>query len=89
MVGMNWKDAFIDGNKLGAAFGSYSSYATKVKGDSSPDDENFAMEVFYQHQVSDNIAIKPALFWITDADGASAKDGEDVMGALIQTTFKF
>ena len=25
MVGMTWNDAFIDGNKLGLAFGSYSS----------------------------------------------------------------
>ena len=38
------EDAFIDGNKLGVAFGSYSSYATEMKGDSDPDDENFAIE---------------------------------------------
>jgi hypothetical protein len=28
MVGLNWNDAFIEGNKLGLGFGSYSSYAT-------------------------------------------------------------
>ena len=89
MVGLTWDNAFVDGNKLGAAIGSYSSYATSTKGDSSPDDENLAIEVYYDYQVTDNITIKPALFWITDADGASAVDGEDVMGALVQTTFKF
>ena len=89
MVGLTWNNAFVDGNKLGAAIGSYSSYATSTKGDSSPDDENLAIEVYYDYQVTDNITIKPALFWVTDADGASAVDGEDVMGALVQTTFKF
>ena len=89
MVGLNWDDAFIEGNKLGAAFGSYSSYATAKKGDSSPDDENFAAEVYYAFRVTDHITIKPALFWVTDADGANAIKGEDTMGALVQTTFKF
>ena len=74
MVGLNWKNAFIDGNKLGLGFGSYSSYATEMKGDRpNGDDENFAIEAYYDYQVSDNITITPAIFWVEDADGASIK----------------
>jgi hypothetical protein len=89
MVGLTWDDAFIDGNKLGAAVGSYSSYATKLKGNDSPDDENFAGEVWYSFQVTDNISIKPALFWTDKANGANSVKGANKFGALVQTTFKF
>ncbi len=89
MVGLTWDDAFIEGNKLGAAVGSYSSYATEIKGDSSPDDENFAAEIWYNYQVTDNISVKPAVFWTTDAFGAATVDGANKFGALVQTTFKF
>ena len=69
MVGLNWKDAFMDGNKLGVGFGSYSSYATSVKGQGWPDDENFAVEVYYDFRVTDNIQVTPAIFWVDDAYG--------------------
>jgi hypothetical protein len=89
MVGLTWDDAFVDGNKLGAAFGSYSSYATEVKGNSDPDDENFAAEFWYNFQVTDNISIKPAVFWTQDANGDATRKGADKFGAVVQTTFKF
>ena len=89
MVGLNWNNAFIEGNKLGLAFGSYSSYATEMKGDSNPDDENFAIEGYYDYQVSDNITVTPALFWIENADGNASIGGSDTLGGLIKTTFKF
>ena len=89
MVGMNWKNAFVDGNKLGMAFGSYSSYATGMKGDNSPEDENLAWEVYYDYRVSDNITVTPAIFYVDDADGAASVDGSDTFGGLVKTTFKF
>jgi hypothetical protein len=89
MVGLSWNDVFVDGNKLGAAVGSYSSYATEVKGDSDPEDENFAAEIWYNFQVSDNISIKPAVFWTQDAYGDATVKGADKFGAVVQTTFKF
>ena len=89
MVGLNWSDAFIDGNKLGIGFGTYSSYATEVKGDSDPDDGNFAIEGYYDFQVTDNITVTPAVFWIQDADGDASVDGSDSFGGLVKTTFKF
>jgi hypothetical protein len=89
MVGMTWNDAFFDGNKLGAAVGSYSSYATDVKGDNDPEDDNFAAEIWYNYQVSDNVSIKPAVFWTQDAYGNATVDGANKFGAVVQTTFKF
>jgi hypothetical protein len=89
MVGLSWDDVFVDGNKLGTAFGSYSSYATELKGTSDPDDENFAAEIWYDFQVTDNISVKPAVFWTQDANGAKTVKGSDVFGAVVQTTFKF
>jgi hypothetical protein len=89
MVGLTWDDAFVDGNKLGAAVGSYSSYATELKGDSDPEDENFAAEIWYNFQVTDNISVKPALFWADDAKGNTSVDGSNKFGAVVQTTFKF
>jgi hypothetical protein len=89
MVGLTWDDAFVDGNKLGAAVGSYSSYATEVKGDNDPEDENFAAEIWYNFQVTDNISVKPAVFWSQDANGSATVKGADKLGAVLQTTFKF
>ncbi|MDC3048443.1 iron uptake porin [Synechococcus sp. AH-736-A19] len=89
MVGLNWNDAFIDGNKLGIGFGTYSSYATEVKGDSDLGDSNFAIEGYYDFQVTDNITVTPAVFWIQNADGDASVDGADSLGGLIKTTFKF
>ena len=92
MVGMTWDDAFFDGNKLGAAIGSYSSYATNLKGDSDPEDENFAAEIWYNYQVTDNVSIKPAVFWANagyDKNSTADVDGANKFGAIVQTTFKF
>jgi len=89
MVGLTWDDVFIEGNRLGAAVGSYSSYATEVKGDSDPEDENFAFEVWYDYRVTDNVSVKPAIFYTSDAFGKDAIDGQNKFGALVQTTFKF
>merc|ERR1712134_32204 len=78
MVGLNWTDAFMEGNKLGLGFGSYSSYATEVKGGSDDsDDVPFAIEGWYDFQVTDNITVTPAVFYITNADGDAQVDGAD------------
>ena len=89
MVGLNWNDAFMEGNKLGIGFGSYSSYAREVKDWGWPDDENFAIEGYYDFQVTDNITVTPAIFYVQDADGHESWDGSDSIGGLVKTTFKF
>ncbi len=45
--------------------------------------ETLAYELWYKFQVTDNISVTPAFFWIEN-DGAS-----DTYGGLVKTTFKF
>ena len=91
LVGLSWNDAFIEGNRLGVGFGSYSSYAQEVKGMSSDDESNFAIEAYYDFQVSDNIRVTPAVFYVDNAFGKASvsDDAANKLGALVQTTFKF
>ena len=94
-TGLKWEDAFMKGNALGFAFGQ-PQFATALRGDAMPDDGNYAFELYYNFQVTDNIAIAPALFYLSRPMGQNTEglvnngDGEfNVFGALVQTTFKF
>jgi len=94
MVGLQWGDAFMKGNSLGMAIGSAGSAA---KGKCSRFDglnctggiwvpngqETLAYELWYKFQVTDNISVTPAFFWIGN-DGV-----DDTYGGLVKTTFKF
>jgi hypothetical protein len=89
MVGLNWKDAFVKGNVLGMAVGQ----PTFVTGgtDNTPADGNYAWEWFYRFQVSDNIAVTPAIFWLSRPQGEFTGNGNtfNTFGYLVQTTFRF
>ena len=89
MVGLNWKDAFVKGNVLGMAVGE----PTFVTGgtDNGPWDGNYAWEWFYKFQVSDNIAVTPAIFWLSRPQGELTGNGDtfNSFGYLVQTTFRF
>ena len=43
-------------------------------------------EFFYKYQVSDNISVTPAIFWVNDYQQNS---GSYTWGGVIQTTFRF
>jgi hypothetical protein len=110
MVGLNWKDAFLKGNALGAAVGQ-PTWVTSVRSGTSGNaqsgviDGNYAFELFYKFQATDNIAITPAVFWLSRArgqmtgttsastalsnPGISGGDTLGTFGALVQTTFRF
>jgi hypothetical protein len=75
-VALQWSDAFIKGNALGMAYG-----ATQVGG---TDQGENAYELFYKFQVTDNISVTPAFFWINGGGTAN-----DTTGGLVKTTFKF
>ena len=89
MVGLNWDDAFIEGNKIGVGFGSYSSYAREIKGQGTGEEPNFTIEGYYDFQVSDNIRVTPAIFWVNNGMGKESIDGANKLGGLVKTTFKF
>jgi len=75
-VALQWQDAFVKGNALGMAYGD-----TQVGGTTQG---TTAYELFYKFQVTDNIAVTPAFFWI-NGGGQNA----DSTGGVVKTTFKF
>ena len=84
-VGLNWKDAFIKGNALGFAIGQ-PTFITSVSGDSASGDVadgQFALEAFYKFQLTDNIAVTPAIFWLSRARGALTNSAASVRSALL------
>jgi hypothetical protein len=106
-VGLNWKDLFVKGNVLGIAVGQPTFITgVSVNGDNKDVyDGNYALEAYYKFQVTDKIAVTPAIFWLSRARGQqtstnsltaaladptiSSGDTLGTFGALVQTTFKF
>ena len=89
MVGLQWSDVFLMGNDLGIAVGQ-PTFVTATD-DGTPDDGNYAMEAWYQFQVTDNIAITPGVFWLSRPYGELTPNDKSVgiFGGLVQTVFKF
>jgi len=56
-----------------------------------PNDGNFAFEWWYKFQVSNNISITPAIFYLSRPNGQFTANGEtnNAFGGLVQTQFKF
>ena len=93
MVGLTWNDAFLDGNALGYAVGQ-PRFVTEVerKGDNDfVADGNYAMELWYKFQVTDNIAVTPSVYWLSRPYGFDTPDDKSVgvFGGVVQTVFKF
>ena len=79
MTGLQWSDVFAKGNAAGVAVGQPSN--------SENADKATMFEVFYKYRVSDNIAITPAVFYVSDNQGA--QNASSNWGGVVQTTFKF
>jgi hypothetical protein len=96
-VGLEWKDLFAKGNAAGMAVGQ-PVFATQLKSgttaglNTSPDDGNYVWEWWYKFQVTDNISITPAIFYLSRPLGQLTGPSDQsfsVFGGLVQTTFKF
>lgn len=79
-VGLQWDYAFIPGNSAGVAVGQPAN-AQGLANDS------LMLEFFYRYQVSDNISITPAVFYVSN--DASQRGNASEWGAVIQSKFKF
>ncbi|MFM8660442.1 MAG: iron uptake porin [Cyanobium sp.] len=89
MVGLQWTDVFRQGNDFGFAAGS-AVFATSLTGGVDPDDGNIAWEWWYKVQVTDNITVTPALFYLSRPLGQRTPDGGfHSLGALVKMSFKF
>jgi hypothetical protein len=89
-VGLQWQDAFMAGNALGMGVGQ-PTFATALEGGATPNDGNFVWEWWYKFQVTDNIAITPALFYLSRPLGGDTSGGESFrqLGGLVKTSFRF
>jgi hypothetical protein len=79
-VGLQWNDVFLDGNAAGVAVGQAPSAETAGVSDAT------MLEFFYKFQVTDNISITPALFYV-DSNQRYQDSGK--WGGVIQTKFTF
>jgi len=96
-VGLQWADAFIKGNAAGMAVGQtpfVTSYPDAVGG--HPNDGNYAWEWWYKFQVTDNISVTPALYYLSQTSGELGKYNGTAsnvsvnnFGGIVKTTFKF
>ena len=85
MIGLGWRDLFIDGNSAGIAIGSEMA-ATEIKGGGTdPSEDNSVWEAYYTFKVNDGVSVTPAIFGSTDVSGAD----KDVNGAVLLTEFRF
>jgi hypothetical protein len=92
-VGLQWSDVFIKGNDFGMAVGQ-PTFFTKSGDDDilEANDGNYAWEWWYKFQVTDNISVTPAIFYLSVPLGQLQKSDSDSFnnfGGLVKTTFKF
>lgn len=93
-VGMQWADVFWKGNALGMAVGQ-PTFITK-SGDNSVAslrDGNYAWEGWYKFQVTDNISVTPAIYYLSAPLGQLTRypggGNFNNFGGLLKTTFRF
>ena len=83
-VGLTWQDAFTADDRVGVAFGQ-----PQKREDETTDP--FAWEVYYSYKLNDSVTVTPAIFGASDRNGRNADpdQSEGLLGAVLETTFKF
>jgi len=98
MVGMQWSDVFLKGNSAGMAVGQVPFVTSSGVGGVTPQDQNYAWEWWYKFQVTDNISVTPALYYLSNPLGQlgwdlNGRQNDSApltnFGGIIKTTFKF
>ena len=66
-------------------------FVTTLRNGETAQDGNFAWEWWYNCQVTDNISVTPAIFYLSRPNGQFTAPGQTshVFGGLIQTQFRF
>jgi hypothetical protein len=106
-VGLRWSDVLGKGNALGMAVGQ-PTFITKLENGTpnnllleanseqltskTPNDGNFALEWWLKLQVTDNISVTPAFYYLSAPLGQLQRENSDSLsnfGGLLKTTFRF
>ena len=92
-VGLQWADAFVKGNALGMAVGQPTFIVNSGNNDVDANDQGYAWEWWYKFQVTDNISVTPAIYYLSSPLGQLQNDSSNEtftnFGGLVKTTFKF
>ncbi len=97
-LGLQWDDVLISGNKTGFAVGQPTFVTRCGEGcpSGAPQDGQYAWEWWYSFQISDNLTVTPALFYLSNLLGQISKieTGSNAgsltnLGGLVKTTFRF
>ena len=78
-AGLTWQDMFQADDRIGLAFGQPTTNEDETV---TP----FAYELYYSFKANDSMTITPAVFGGSDRNGTA---GDDIFGAVLETTFKF
>ena len=78
-AGLTWQDLFQADDRVGIAFGQPTLNEAETT-------DPFAFEMYYSFKVNDSMTVTPAYFSNTSRNGTG---GDDVTGAVLETTFKF
>ena len=96
-VGLQWSDVFLKGNSAGMAVGQPTFVTRCGEGcNGQPQDGQYAWEWWYSFQVTDQITVTPAIFYLSNIYGQLTKLATGVnsssvtnIGGLVKTTFRF
>jgi len=88
MLGLVWKNVLDHGNNLGLAIGQPKLLTSFVNnaGQSGTDDSSWLLEAWYRIQVTDALAVTPALFWLPRPRGQLTQAGTAWTDATLPTS---
>ncbi|MEB3264345.1 MAG: iron uptake porin [Synechococcus sp.] len=89
-VGLQWLNLLGGDHAAGLAVGQ-PTFATRLEGGDTPADGNFVWEGWVKFQLTDAIAVTPALFYLSRPLGQDTPEGRSFqqLGGLVKTTFRF
>lgn len=88
MAAVQWDNLSGIHDVLGIAIGQ-PTFATALRNGKTPDDGNYAFEMFYRYPLSDHINISPGIFYLSRPFGQLTVDSFGLFGAVVQTNIVF
>lgn len=88
MVGLQWDNLSGINDVLGLAVGQ-PTFATALRDGGTPDDGNYALEIFYRYPFSDHVNVTPAVFYLSRPYGQQTVGNLGVLGAVVQMNINF
>ena len=85
-VGLTWKDIFQADDRIGVAVTQPLAVTEVVGGGATGEVDPFVWEAYYAFRPNDSVEVRPAVFGGSEVHSDFA---DDILGAVVTTTFKF